>query len=349
MNEPRGSVMAKVIVGIVIAGAMVLAIASVLLDDVTGEQGSGLSRAYDLDIRKLAQFDPNLIAYEEIGLPITTGLYKSRELALDSEGQFYVVGDTTLNVLSRTGNLAKAIELGGQGRCVALSRDDKIYIGLTDHVEVYDLDGQRLASWEPLGERAFLTSIVVSGDNVLVADAGNAIVLRYDTAGRLLRRIGEKDPDRNIPGFFIPGPNFDLAMADDGLLRAANPGESRIEAYTLDGDLEFHWGRLGNDLEGFCGCCNPVNFAMLPDGGYVTAEKGLIRVKTYNADGTFRCVVAGPDDLVAGGANHVFESAEDARAGGFDVAVDAQGRIYVLDTIKNVIRSFAPIEKEASK
>ncbi len=345
MKQSRGIAMSKVIVGIVIAGAVAVAIASILMDDVTGRQGSGLSQAYDLDTEKLSKFDPNLIAYKEVGEPITTGLYKSRELALDSAGRFYVVGDSMLNALSPSGSLDKAIELSGPGRCVALSPEGKIYVGVTDHVEIYDPNGRRVDSWDSLGQRAFLTSIVVSGNDIFVADAGNAIVLRYDPAGKLVGRIGEKDPDRNIPGFFIPGPNFDLTMAPDGLLRAANPGESRIEAYTVDGDLEFHWGQLGNNIEGFCGCCNPVNFAMLPDGGYVTAEKGLIRVKIYNADGTFRCVVAGPDDLVEGGAGHVFESAEDARASGFDVAVDAEGRIYVLDTIKNIIRIYAPSKK----
>jgi len=345
-KQNNGSTTSNIVVGIVIVVAVALAVASILMDDVTGRRGSGLSQAYDVNAQSLSKFDPNLIAYEEVGVPVTTGLYNSREMALDCQGRLYVVGDSMLNVLSPTGNLEKAIELGGQGRCVTLGPEGKIYVGTTDHVEIYDPAGEEpLASWEPLGPRAFLTSIVVAGKDVFVADAGNAIVLRYDTAGKLIGRIGEKDPDRNIPGFFIPGPNFDLAMAADGLLRAANPGESRIEAYTVDGDLEFHWGELGNAIDKFCGCCNPVNFAMLPDGGYVTAEKGLIRVKTYNADGTFRRVVAGPDDLIEGGADHIFESVEDARASGFDVAVDAEGRIYVLDTIKNIIRTFAPTEK----
>ncbi|MBM3243119.1 hypothetical protein FJZ31_43220, partial [Candidatus Poribacteria bacterium] len=50
-------------------------------------------------------------------------------------------------------------------------------------------------------------------------------------------------------------------------------------------------GYLSMDIDGFCGCCNPVNFAMLPDGRFVTCEKGLPRVKIYDADGTFSGVV----------------------------------------------------------
>ena len=69
-------------------------------------------------------------------------------------------------------------------------------------------------------------------------------------------------------------------MASDGLLRVVNPGRHRIEAYTFDGDLEFSWGKVSVGIEGFCGCCNPVNFAILSDGSFITCEKGLTRVAT---------------------------------------------------------------------
>jgi hypothetical protein len=55
--------------------------------------------------------------------------------------------------------------------------------------------------------------------------------------------------------------------------------------------------------------------------------------------------VAGPDQLVEGGASRVFASVEDAKRGGFDVAVDAEGQVYVLDTIEDVIRVFKSKEK----
>ena len=48
-----------------------------------------------------------------------------------------------------------------------------------------------------MGQKALLTSIAVSKNNVFVADAGNRIVYRYDTNGNLINRIGKKDEERN--------------------------------------------------------------------------------------------------------------------------------------------------------
>lgn len=339
----------RIVVGVLIAVAVAVAVGSLLLVDATGEKGSGLSAAYDVDVAKLAHFDPNLVLYQEVGTPIPTGFTRSRALAVDVEGRYYVAGDEAVRVLSETGTLERVISVAGQPGCVAVATDGRLYIGLRSHVEVFDGEGQRLASWEKLGLRAFLTSIALTKDDVLVADAGNAVVVRFDPNGTLIGRIGEKDADRNIPGIHVPSPYFDIAVAPDGLLRVVNPDRLRVEAYTLRGDLEFWWGQASTNVADFCGCCNPVNFAMFPDGSYVTAEKGLIRVKIYDPEGTFVGVVAGPEQLVEGGAARVFENVDDAQASGFDVAVDAEGRVCVLDTIENTIRVFVKNEKgEAS-
>jgi hypothetical protein len=345
VNERQGKIETGLVIGVLIALAVIGAISAVVLVDATGERGSGLGPAYDLDAAKLAQFDPNLILYTESGTPIPTGFERSRALALDAQGRLYLAGDEAIRVLSRTGNLERVIGFSGEPRCVTVSTDGKIYVGVEDHVEVLDMAGQRLSVWEGQGERAFLTSIALTKNDVLVADAGNAVVLRYDLTGKLIGRIGEKDLERNIPGIHVPSPYFDVAVAPDGLLRVVSPDRLRIEAYTLDGDLEFWWGQSSMRIEGFCGCCNPANFAMLPEGGYVTAEKGLIRIKVYEPDGSFKGVVAGPEQLVEGGAARVFESVDDARASGFDVAVDADGRVHVLDTIANTVRVFVQKEK----
>ncbi|MGD2095790.1 MAG: NHL repeat-containing protein [Phycisphaerales bacterium] len=337
MKAQSGTANIKIFVAIIIALSIVVAIIALLKLDTTGQKGSGLGPEYVYEVD--TKIDPNLILYEESAPLISTGLNSSHSIALDSKGDIYVVGDHVVLVFDDKGDLLNKIELTDMPRCLTVTDDDRIYIGMKDHVEIYDDQGKRLATWQTLGKNALLTSIAVYKNNVFVADAGNRIVLRYDTSGRLVNRIGEKDDERNIPGFVIPTPYFDLTVAPDGLLRVINPGRHRIEAYTFNGDLEFWWGEFSSSVEGFCGCCNPVNFVILEDESFVTCEKGLKRVKIYDPEGTFVGVVATPEQL--GGPARICVLPEECQTGGFDLAVDDKGRIFILDTVKNVVRIFS--------
>ena len=330
-----------ILAGLLIAGSVVAGVAAIVFFDITGEKGSGLDKEFVYDISSQMKVDPNLIFYAESSASIVTGFKVSHGIAVDSNGTIFVAGDRAVRLFEGSGNLLGEIELDGSPRCLSVSEDGKIYIGIEDHVEVYDSNKKLLASWAKLNSDAVLTSIAVLGNNIFVADAGNRIVLHYDSYGKLLGLIGDKNEEKDILGFVIPSPYFDLAIARDGLLRVVNPGRHRIEAYTFDGDLEFWWGSYSSNIEGFCGCCNPVNFAILDDGSFVTVEKGLVRVKIYDADGNFACVVAGPEQLVEGCGAKICQMPADCQAGGFDLAVDNNQQVLVLDTIKNVIRIFA--------
>ncbi len=344
MSRRTGITNIEILAGVLVALAIVVAVIALVKLDVTGEKGSGLGKEFIYDIEDLAKIDPNLILYEESAKAISTGFKSARAIAIDFDGRICVAGDKVIRVFVESGDLVGEIKLAGPPGCLTVTDDGKFYIGMKDHVEVYDGQGKRLAAWQGLGDDAVLTSIAVSKNDVFVADAGDRIVLHYDTTGKLINRIGARDEDKDIPGFVIPSPYFDLAVARDGLLRVTNPGRHRIEAYTFDGYLEFSWGEFSSNVEGFCGCCNPVNFAILDDESFVTCEKGLIRVKIYDPEGAFVGVVAGPEQLVEGGTARIDEWASEGKAGGFDVAVDAAGRIFILDTIKNVVRIFTRIE-----
>jgi hypothetical protein len=334
----------KALVGGLVGLAVVVAMFAIIRLDVFGDKGSGLSEDFTYNISELAKVDPNLILYEESAKSIETGLAESHSIAVDSKGSIYVAGDRAIRIFSQDGDLQRLIDLAGAPRCLAVATDGMMYIGLKDHVDVYDAQGQRQSNWDSLGADAILTSIAVTKDNVFVADAGNRVVIRYDKSGNLIKKIGQKDEDRNIPGFVVPSAYFDLAVSGDGLLRVVNPGRLRLDAYTFDGDFEFAWGRPSVEIDGFCGCCNPVNIAVLPEGGFVTCEKGLVRVKLYDSEGRFVGVVASPGQLVEGGELEICEFPEQCQAGGFDIAVDSSGRVFVLDTLKNMIRTFTKLK-----
>jgi hypothetical protein len=344
MNRITGTINIKIIIGVLITLAVVVAVVAVVRLDVLGNKGGGLGKEFEYNVNELARIDPNLILYEESAKAIKTGFANTHGIAVDSKGSVYVAGDKAIRIFARSGDRLGEIKLDDIPRCLTVTADGTIYAGINDHVELYDALGKQQASWDSLGKGAILTGIVVSQDNVFVADAGHRIVIRYDTAGNIINEIGRKNSFRNIPGFVIPSPYFDLAMPRDGLLRVVNPGRLRIEAYTLEGDIEFWWGGPSAAIEGFCGCCNPVNIAVLPDGGFVTCEKGLVRVKIYNSDGSFVGVVAGPEQFGLGNTSRICTLPGECKTGGFDVAVDAEGRIFVLDTIDNIVKVFTKVE-----
>lgn len=291
-----------------------------------GSKSGEKENPYEYDLTSLKKIDSEWLKYEEQA-PIPLPFESPHALTIDATDRLLVSGDTELLILDTTGQLTRRFRIPQPAKCLAVSDDGTIYGGMTDHIEVFNFEGQRLARWQPLDREAIITSVAVSGYAVYAADAGNKIVRKYDREGNLIGRIGGKDPSRDIPGFLIPSPFFDLAIDREDRLWAVNPGRYRLENYSERGDLLSSWGTPSWRIEGFCGCCNPTHIAILPDGRFVTSEKGLPRVKVYSTAGRLQAVVAGPD-------------AFDENTVGLDLAVDATGRIHVLDPMRKTVRTF---------
>lgn len=332
--------------GLLIAVVLIIAITAggiaFVMFDASGTR-STLGPEYTYNIASYAEIDPALIVHHQVGETIETDFLTSNAIAVDSEGRIYLAGDTQITIFTPAGNVFKEIELGIEPTCITMDKDDTIIVGLVDTIAILNSSGVETGRWRvspDISDVVLLTSLAVDKDHIFAADAVNKVIWCFDRKGEFKLQIGATDPDRNIPGFVIPSPYFDVAMASDGLLRAVNPGRHLIEAYTVDGHREWAWGKPGVGIEGFSGCCNPINFAILPDGGFVTCEKGLVRVKVYDADGEFVGVVAGPDQLGWVEPMRVCMTPEECSSKGFDVAVDAQGRIYILDMVRHTVRMF---------
>ena len=300
-------------------------------------QGS-LGKEYDYDLSAYRKTDPKLLQYEE-SARITAGFKEVRGVAIGSEDRVFVAGDQAIRCFNRAGERLNEIALQAPPRCVALAADGTLLIGFKNFVAVYGSDGKLQQKWAELGKDAVITCLAATDKDVFVADAGNRIVLRFDRSGHLIKQIGKKDPAKNVPGFIVPSPYFDLAVGPDGLLWVANTGRHHLEAYTFDGDYETGWGESSVGLKGFCGCCNPAHFAILPDGRFVTSEKGLARVKVYSPKGEFDGVVAGPESF----PKHL-DNPTGAQAG-IDVAADSQGRVILADSLSAEVRIFSRLKK----
>lgn len=293
------------------------------------------------DVSEFARTDPKLLLYQPAGT-FPTGMERVKRLTVDSTGRIWVAGDRMVGQFSPTGEAGRQLKLERPPHALWAGRDGELVVALGNFFEVYDGQGRLRLRSPRLGEDSFLTAVAVEGATIYLADAGRREVLQCDRGtGEITGRFGRKDQPAGNPGFVVPSPYFDLAVSR-GRLHVTNPGRLRVETYTLDGRFESSWGSPGLAPNRFCGCCNPVYFTLRPNGGFLTSEKGLTRIGVYGADGSFEGLVAGPDTLVDD-KELAKRACQDCRlGGGFDVACDAAGRVFVLDPFRKSVRVFVP-------
>jgi hypothetical protein len=288
--------------------------------------------AYDDTIFR--KTDPKLVRYRQVR-EFKSARPAPRCVALSKDENLFIGAGKFVTEYSLEGAGLNELALAGEVRCLAIASDGIIYVGERERVLVYDRKGRLQSEWPAPTGKPYFTGLAVNDTDLFVADAGNRVVLRYDRSGKLKTRIGARTAEKHTPGFIVPSPFFDVELAHDGLLRVTNPGRHQVEAWTVDGDLEFSWGKAGAAIENFCGCCNPINLALLSDGRAVTFEKGIPRVKVYSNEGAFDCVVAGAEAFEE---NAKLCGPNDCTVGGLDGAVDSKGRIYILDLVAANVR-----------
>jgi DNA-binding beta-propeller fold protein YncE len=292
--------------------------------------------AYRYDVSAYEEVDPALVIATELD-SITPDVPGLRALAATPDGRVYAAGENILLIYGPDSAEIARHPVTGTPECLAVGPDGTVFLGMLTHVETMGPDGSPGAAWPPVEGQPHLTSIIADDASVYMADAGNRVVWRFSHAGELLGQIGEKDAARDIPGLVVPSPCLDVAFDESGALWVTNPGRHGLEQYRPGGEMVASWYRASMDIDGFCGCCNPSHVAFRPDGTLVTAEKGLVRVKLYSADHRLLGVVAPPQAFRSGPTGPFSPELE---APVLDLAVDARGRVLVVDANRNAIRVF---------
>lgn len=267
------------------------------------------------------QVPPELVLYKELP-KIETGFKETHVIGVGPEDSIYVAGDQSLIVFDRTGQLKKQANLPAAATCIGVDATGDIYLGMVDHLEVYDSTLTRKAVWPSFGKGSIIMSVAI-GDEVFAGDYGNRFVWRCDKSGRVLGRIGENDKLYFCP--CIGG--VDLALAPDGSIWICDHKNFRVVQYGKDGNSQMKWGERSDKLDGFNGACNPTHIAIGGDGQIFTSEKDIERIKVSNTNGTLIGVVAPPSSFPT-------------KTVGIDLAIDSDGRVLALDPVQKAVRVF---------
>lgn len=326
-KQSREQIITNLIIIISVVGALYFG-----YNAIKSDQESEQPNPFEYDLDQFSQVNPDLIHFRQIE-QIPTGMTRAYGIAVSKDNRLYISGRNRLHIFSTNLTLADSVQIPGTGYCIAADSKGNIYIGVGKEILVCDPSGNIVTKFGLDGEHPLTTSLAATDEYLYVADAGGHIVWQLTHDGQVMRRIGAKDEQKDIPGFIIPSPFFDLAVDPDGFLWVANPGRHSLENYTADGDLRTAWGKYGIEIESFCGCCNPSHIAIMADGSFVTSEKGIARVKIYNRIGELTSVVAAPASF-------------DEGTTGIDLALDSKQNIYLLDNKRNQVRIFGAKDQE---
>ena len=142
MNKNATFSMTRMLTGAVVVLAIGVGAAAWLRIDPSGERGSGLPPSCDYEIDKYEKITPAMVHYRQKAvIPVT--MEKVRGVAIGPEDQILVAGDKALQVFASDGKKLKEIGLEREPYCLAVGNakhafPGRLYLGMKDHVEVYD-------------------------------------------------------------------------------------------------------------------------------------------------------------------------------------------------------------------
>jgi len=203
-----------------------------------------------------------------------------KAVTIGPAGKIYLGGDSFVSCYDKDLKLMWNLKTPSPVTSLSIF-GDTVFAATMEQILIMSPEGRMKSEWGPFEDSSIITSVSSNRKYVAFADAGNKTVFILDKGGEVKSMIGQNDGQ-----FVIPSPYFDVALDYDNNLFIANTGHHRIETRTIAGVIKNYFGEAGTAPGLFCGCCAPAHFIVVPEG-FVTAEKGINRIKILNKKGEF--------------------------------------------------------------
>lgn len=255
-----------------------------IFDSVRNESSPGNSKANSAEI----EIEDSWKISDEIR--ISEGSLKA--VTVSPSGNIYLGGDSFVSCYDNDFKLVWNLKTPYPVTSLSFY-GDSLFASTMDQVLVINNNGEIKNEWGPFENNSIITSVSANRSFVAFADAGNKTIFILDKGGEVKKMIG-----RNDGQFVVPSPYFDVALDTAGFIYVANTGHRRVETRGIDGVTISYFGEPGTAPDAFCGCCNPAHFVKTKTG-YITAEKGINRIKILGESGEFIEFVSSKNDFVA--------------------------------------------------
>lgn len=215
-----------------------------------------------------------------------------KAVSVSQTGDIFLGGDSFLSLYNKDLKSVWSIKTPSSVTSLSVS-GDSLFASTLDLILVINLKGEIIDEWGPFEDNAIITSVTSNRSYVAFADAGNKMLFILDKSGGVKKLIGQNDGQ-----FILPSSYFDISLDQKNTLFVANSGNRRIETRNIDGELKSYFGQPGLAPDAFCGCCNPAHFIKTKTG-FITAEKGINRIKILGESGEFIEFVSSKNNFVA--------------------------------------------------
>ena len=221
---------------------------------------------------------------------VTEGTLKA--VAVTPESNVYLGGSSFVSYYDKELNLIWNRKMSSPVTSLSFF-SDTLYASTVEQLFVINKDGEITNEWGPFESNSLITSVSSNSTYVAFADAGNKTIFILDKGGEVKKMVGHNDGQ-----FIIPSPYFDVVLNEDNSFYVGNTGHRRIEHRDKEGKTVTIFGEPGTSPEAFCGCCNPAHFIVIPEG-FITAEKGINRIKILDKSGEFVEYVSSKNKFMA--------------------------------------------------
>jgi len=154
--------------GVVSKTAAIVGLSTVTASSKAAEQANA-TNPFAYDIAPFQKTDPKLLSHVEVAR--WRAPYKeAKRLAVGPDDQLYLCAGNYVSRVNAEGVSGLEIALPEPARCVAVSREGTIFVGLRDHIELFDAKGKRRGSWDSPGKKSWFTGLAVGENEIFAAD-----------------------------------------------------------------------------------------------------------------------------------------------------------------------------------
>lgn len=221
---------------------------------------------------------------------VTEGTLKA--VTVSPEGNIYLAGNSYVSCYDKELNLIWNKKMSEPVTSLSY-QSDTLFATTAEQIFLIDNNGEIINEWGPFETNSMITSVSSNNKYVAFADAGNKTIYILDKGGEVKKMVGHNDDQ-----FIIPSPYFDVSINEDNSFFVSNTGHRRVEHRDKEGKTLTFFGEPGTSPDAFCGCCNPAHLIVIPEG-FVTAEKGINRIKILDKSGKFVEYVSSKNKFMA--------------------------------------------------